>query len=46
MMNQNSKNLSRQMIKFIYLLSTSSISDINVVYKHDPALLFVYIRST
>jgi hypothetical protein len=35
MQNKASKHPLRQMTKLIYLLSTSSLSDINVVYKHD-----------
>jgi len=35
MLNKESKRLSTQMIKFVYLFSKSSLSVLNMIYKHD-----------
>jgi len=38
MMNKDSKHLSRQMTKYVYLLSKSCLSVLNMVYKHDAEI--------
>jgi len=35
MLNEKSKRLSTQMIKFVYLFSKSSLSFLNMLYIHD-----------
>jgi hypothetical protein len=40
------KHLSRQMIKFLSLLSTSRLSDIKVLYKHDATTEIIRVYSS
>jgi len=38
MLNKDSKHLSRQMMKYVYLLSKTCISVLNMVYKYDAEI--------
>jgi hypothetical protein len=45
MLNKGSKHLSRQMVKFINLLSKGRLTDTNVVYKHNAATKIISVYS-
>jgi hypothetical protein len=44
-LHKDSKHLSRQIMKFVYLLLTSSLNVLNMVYKHDAATADIRVLS-